>query len=466
MDGESAPLPLRVQAMLALCAQQSRLLERALAEEHRRQRVELEGWLAADETGASGAIAEAGLGQPAVSEPVGAGPCGGAEADAGQGGEEAAVGPEGYKRARTEACRGGARVAALVARFGGGRPIEAAEASGDAAAGGPQSGVQAVEAGYGAATGAVCTHPDDNNEDVQSGAPGLERDDAHPMNVYVQEAASGGSQHEHNGDSAPWPIVDEEAESFAVSAELQAAEAAGGAADDADAEDRHPEESDELRAAMTAGGAPDGPIATVEVPQPTLAEIGRTAGDEHSQGWQLAGRRRRGGVRAPLPTPPPSRSSAYEQFAGAANAAVAAVVTDAVIAEQVVAGAVAVADEQNSAGATRADGHLEARVHRAAGRTREPLPQPPPSCSRGSAAVQSSQSSDGGTADSRGWDELSSASSARRRRRRRPRQSSRDRPVRRAEEELEVISEEWREVVALARRAGVQLVFGDEGDEI
>ena len=170
---------------------------------------------------------------------------------------------------------------------------------------------------------------------------------------------------------------------------------------------------------MTAGGAPDGPIVTVEVPQPTLAEIGRTAGDEHSQGWQPAGRRRRGGVRAPLPTPPPSRSNAYEQFAGAANAAVAAVETDAFIAEQVVAGVVAVADEQNSAGATRADGHLEARVHRAAGRTREPLPQPPPSCSRGSAAVQSSQSSDGETADSRGWDELSSASSARRRRRRR-----------------------------------------------
>ena len=43
-------LPWRVRAMLALCEQQARrtaeAVETALAEEHRRQRVTLEGWLA------------------------------------------------------------------------------------------------------------------------------------------------------------------------------------------------------------------------------------------------------------------------------------------------------------------------------------------------------------------------------------------------------------------------------------
>ena len=131
------------------------------------------------------------------------------------------------------------------------------------------------------------------------------------VNAYVQVAASGSIL--HDGEIAHAPLEDAEAEHLAESAELQAAVTAGGAGDVpvGDAEEWHPEESDELRAAVTAGGADDWPIEDAGVYEPSLAEAEQAAGGADDQGWQSAGRRRRGGarVREALPTPPPSSSN-------------------------------------------------------------------------------------------------------------------------------------------------------------
>ena len=328
--------------------------------------------------GASAACAPAGPfgGEPAASaRPAGAGRfSSGEESD----GEEADGGGfEGCKRGRTKASPGGARVADLVARYGGGRlRVAVAEDSGDAAAGGP-SEVQGVEAGYGATTGAAVggTHPDEENKQtadvtgvsgVSTGAAAASGEkrasSASAVNVYVQDcggASAAAGEHYHgtdayvqvataSGEACGGPIGGAQDDSVVLHAEagnpteseeLQAATTAGG--ENSDVEEEHHEEADELRAAVTAGGSDAVPIEASEVLEevrgPTLAEDERAA----------ARRRRR--------------------------------------------------------------------------RPREPLPQPPP---------------------------------------------SRSNQGRRAEEELEGLSEEWREVVALARRAGVQLVFGDEGDEI
>ncbi len=336
-----------------MCEQQARrtaeAVETALAEEHRRQRVTLEGWLASlDDDGS----------EPEVGERAEQ-----AALDAASGADAEADGARGAEAAEDDECaafgatpveivgsveKKTARVADIVAMFGGrgGRPSGGAAAGADVAAGGggaSRPGASTAARAEAAAAGAVFGRAG-SADAVRDGASGtaLAQDGAHGYgeehsteysveSVESLAAVTAGGAGDvpiadaeerttvesdelqaavTAGGECDGPIVDAEERTTVVSAGLQAAMTAGGAADHVDVENRHPEESDELRAAMTAGGAPDGPIVTVEVPQPTLAEIERAADDENSQGWQSAGRRRRGGARSALPTPPPSRSNA------------------------------------------------------------------------------------------------------------------------------------------------------------
>ena len=306
--------------------------------------------------GASAARAHAGpVSEPAAgARPADAGRLSSGESD----GEEADGGGfEGCKRARTEASPGGARVAALVARFGGGRlRVAVADDSGDAAAGGP-SEVQIVEAGYGASAEAVAggLHPDEVNEQtadvagasgVSTGAAAVASGEraasALAVNVYVQDgggASAAAGEHYHESDAyeqvATSPgeavgdprsgahddsvVVHAEANNTTELDELLAAVTAGG--EDSAVGVEHHEEAFERQAAVTAGGADAAPIVASVLPEEvrgsivvhTPAEAFRATSDEEDAAFTTVRRRRPRRPREPLPTPPPRVNSRRER---------------------------------------------------------------------------------------------------------------------------------------------------------
>jgi hypothetical protein len=303
-------------------------VETALAEEHRRQRLQFEHWLAA---AGDDSVALAELSQTAFEAEGGAA----VAADSAVAMGETAENAQGDRSIASEEADGTGyvqerayvhcTVADLIRRFGGAREraggVEAASDGADAAAGG-------VAAGAGGALAA------EEPEHAQEHA--TEAEDVREESDELQASSSAGGAHDVVAEANSHGISDElhaastasgahdvvaEANSYDISDELQAASTAGGARDEEAEHEEHSEEENvqQPQAALTAGGDEARPEEH-DARGPTQRTEEEQLRDDEDQGWRRVNRRRSAG-REPLPQPPPSTSTGRRSAARALSSA-------------------------------------------------------------------------------------------------------------------------------------------------